>query len=133
MTRPIIMVLWYEYEFVLVLSFDDSVFLFSESRKYHDTSVSITLALNKKQLSTVNAIPNASNRDVHVGVALIYSLFSLCFKVSLRQQELGMPQHFEHEELVMFNRATLSVVVTLTIHKLLTFLRRWRMRNFHED
>lgn len=67
------------------------------------------------------------------GVALIYSLFNSCSKVSFRQQELGIPQHFEHEELVMFNRATLSVIVTLTIHKLLTFLRRWGIRNFHED
>ena len=42
------------------------------------------------------------------GVALIYSLFNSCFKVSLRQQELGIPQHFEHEELVMFNRAAVD-------------------------
>ena len=86
-----------------------SVFLFSESTKYRDQ---ITLALNKKQLSTVNAIRNALNRGVHAGVALIYSLFNSCFKVSLRQQELGIPQHFENEELVMFKRATLSVIVT---------------------
>lgn len=33
----IIMVLSYEYEFVLVLSFDGSVSLFSESTKYCDT------------------------------------------------------------------------------------------------
>ena len=106
----IIMVLLYEYEFVLVLSFDGFVFLFSESTKYHDTSVSITLALYKKRLSTVNAIRHALYRGVHAGVALICSLFNMCFNVSLRQQELGMPQHFEHEELVMFNRATLSVI-----------------------
>lgn len=105
------MVLLYEYEFVLILSFDGSVFLFSESTKYHDTSVSITLALYKKRLSTVNAIRNALNRGVHAGVdALICSLFNMCFNVSLRQQELGMPQHFEHEELVMFSRATLSII-----------------------